>query len=477
VYARVYGKFFNRGEEVLTNGFGAHDAWSSGRGGFRLDAYPNAQNTLTLQGDYYRGGEDYGTNNQNENFSGENILGRWTHSFSEESSTTLQTYYDRTFISVPYAVIPSSAIETGFPAGFLIDTVETFDIDFQHQFSLRERNKVVWGLGYRYTRETDTTQSNIRFLPTVLNQNLFSGFLQDEIKLLDPLSLTLGSKIEHNDYTGFEFEPSGRLQWKVTDKQMVWAAVSRAVRTPSRFDRDLQILDGFNVPVLETILKVPVSPYILLGDPDFVSETVLAYELGYRAQLGSKFALSASSYYNDYSHLRSVGSTPGSFLNLPYSFGNNLEGDTYGMELAGTYQMFDNWRLHAGYDLLREDIHAVPGFVDAAGARYETADPQQQFSIRSSLALTRDVDFDTSVRWIDQFEMVQSPTTPTPSRVPSYFELNARVAWRPVQHLELSVVGQNLLHTRHLEYAPGSGATTTTAAIGRSVYGKASFTW
>ncbi len=478
IYARVYGKYDDRGEEFLTNHAGAHDAWSSGQGGLRIDGYPTAQNNWTLESDYYRGGENYGTNNENENFSGEHVLGRWTHSFSEDSSMSLQTYYDRTFLSVPYQAVPATPIEFGFPAGFLTDSLDTFDIDFQHSFSLWNRNNIVWGLGYRFTRESDETQSDIRFEPPILNQNLFSGFLQDEIKLFEPLSLTIGSKVEHNDYTGFEYEPSGRLQWKITDKQTVWAAVSRAVRTPSRFDRDLQILDGFNVPLLEAIFHAHASPYILLGDPDFISETVLAYELGYRAQLGSKFALSASSYYNDYSHLRSVGTSAPGVLGLPwpYYFGNSLEGDTYGLELAGTYQLLDNWRLHAGYDVEKEDIHAIPGFVDADNGGYDTTYPQQQFSIRSSLALTRDIDFDTTLRWMDRFHMYPSPTGSS-VLVPGYFELNARLAWRPVQHLELSVVGDNLLHAYHVEYASGSGVISSPIAIGRSVYGKASFTW
>jgi iron complex outermembrane receptor protein len=473
VYFRIYGKYFDRDSEVLTNGSNPHDSWSRGQGGFRLDAQPSSQNDLTLQGDYYSGGEDM-VGLGSENFAGGNVLSRWTHRFSDDSDLNLQLYFDRTFLSVPYPAYAPGPNFTGFPAGDLTDYLDTYDLNFQDRFPLGKYNKVVWGLGYRFTHEVDQDVSLTRFSPPGLDQNLFSGFLQDEIMLHQKVFLTLGSKLEHNDYTGFEVEPSARLQFNITDKQMVWAAVSRAVRTPSRFDRDLQVLDGvYGIPA-----PFRVSPYLLSGNPDFVSETVLAYELGYRAQLGSKVSTSASAFYNVYNDLRSVSSTPTSFLyplSLPDYFGNDLEGDTYGLELSANYQVLENWRLHAGYDLLKEDIHSKPGHVDVDGARFETADPQQQFSIRSSLSLTRDVDLDATLRWVDELHIVQSPTDgPALGTIPSYFELGARIAWRVTKHLELSLVGENLLHAHHVEYGfPNSSQE----AIERSAYGKVSYSW
>jgi iron complex outermembrane recepter protein len=328
----------------------------------------------------------------------------------------------------------------------------------------------VWGLGYRFTHENDQDLSIVRFDPETLDQSLYSAFLQDEVTLAKNVALTVGSKLEHNGYTGLEVEPSTRIRWNFAPTQMVWAAVSRAVRTPSRYDHDLEVVSGLeNAPAP---YHFPVD--YLDGSSDFVSETEIAYELGYRAELNNKTSVSISTYYNSYNDVRSTSATAATaFDPFPYPvyFQNNLEGHTYGVELTANYQLESWWRLHAGYDLLRENIHAKPGETDATGALNETADPEHQFSVRSSMDLPHNVDFDAALRWVDSFTIDNGPTGgPVSGTVPSYFELNARVAWRLSQKLELSVVGQNLLHDRHVEYGYPSPAREE---IARSVYGKA----
>jgi iron complex outermembrane receptor protein len=296
-------------------------------------------------------------------------------------------------------------------------------------------------------------------LPATLDQNLFNVFAQDQIKLRDDLFFTLGTKVEHNDYTGFEVEPSARLQWNVANKQMLWAAVSRAVRTPSRLDRDLYEPTGLAAP-LQSVLD---------GSTGFTSETLIAYELGYRAQLGSKVSGSVSTFYNDYDNIRSTTPGPASSNDFPIILQNNLEGETYGVEISGDYQMLDWWRWHAGYDYLREHVHVKPGETDFTNGLNETADPQNQVFLRSSMDLPQNLQFDTDWRFIDSLVISNGPTAAT---VPSYFELNARLAWHPTPNLELSIVGENLLHDYHVEYGfPNS----TQEAIQRSVYGK--ITW
>ncbi len=474
VYFRIYGKYFDRNSEVFSNGNNAADSWGMGQGGFRIDSEASAQNHLTLQGDFYSQGEDDGSIG-NEKSSGGNVLGRLSHTFSSDSDMSLQLYYDRTFLSQPFSASPAAPpYYTGFSAASLIDELDTYDLDFQHRIHLGERDNVVWGLGYRFTHEVDEDLSVVRFSPPVLNQNLYSGFVQDQIMLHEKLFLTIGSKLEHNDYTGLEAEPSGRLQWNITDKQMVWAAVSRAVRTPSRYDEDLEVVSG---------LVNPPHPYqfptdYLKGGSDFISETEIAYELGYRAQLGARASGSISAFYNDYNDLRSVSSTPTTATYIyPYPdiFQNNLEGDTYGFEASANYQVLDGWRLHGGYDLLKEDIHAKPGSKDVDGALNETADPQQQFSLRSSIDLLRDVELDTMFRWVDKLTIDSSPTGgPIAGTVPSYCEMDARIGSRVSKHLELSLVGQNLLHERHVEYGFPSASREE---IGRSVFVKVSYRW
>src|SRR6185312_9047978 len=220
VYYRVYGKYFQRDNEVFGDGKDAPDSWNMGRGGFRIDAEPSLQNTFTLQGDYYAGHEGVVTGGR-ANVSGGDLLGRWSHTFSESSDMSLQMYYDRTHLVDPIPASVAGTI-TLAPAGTLTDDLDTFDIDFQHHLHLGDWNNIVWGLGYRFTHEVDDNAPALAFLPPTLDHNLFSAFLQDEITLRENLFLTLGTKIEHNDYTGMEVEPSARLQWNVTPKQMLW---------------------------------------------------------------------------------------------------------------------------------------------------------------------------------------------------------------------------------------------------------------
>jgi len=471
VYLRFYGKYFNLGDEVTSAGANAQDSWHMGRAGFRMDAAAAGQNKLTLQGDFYSGTEDYGAAG-GAALSGGNILGRWTHTVSRDSDMSLQIYYDHTYLSQPFAASPPAPFYTGFPAAPLTDALNTYDLDFQYHFGWGERQRFIWGLGYRATREADEDLSVVRFVPPTLDQTLYSGFLQDEIMLGQSVQFTVGSKLEHNDYTGFEVEPNTRLQWNVTSKQMFWAAVSRAVRTPSRYDRDLEVPSGLVNP--PPPFQFPAD--YLKGNPEFVSETLIAYEIGYRTELGSKFSSSVSTFYNTYNDLRSTTATPTTATYVfpyPIFFQNNLEGDTYGLELSLTYQMLNWWRLHLGYDLLRENIHVKPGEVDATGATNETADPQQQFALRSSMDLARNVYLDAALRWVDTLHINNGPTGGSVvGTVPSYFELDTRLAWQATKRLELSLVGQNLLHEYHTEYGFPS---PTREQIARSVFGK--ITW
>ncbi|MDB6046058.1 MAG: TonB-dependent receptor, plug [Gammaproteobacteria bacterium] len=447
---RVYGKYLNRDDEVFENGSPATDGWHHAQGGFRIDSQSSPQNTLSLHGDFYAGHEGMNTGGAIEN-SGGNIVGHWTHVFSDRSDMSLQTYYDRTHLldPVPMFLLGTTPL---VPAGNLRDDLTTYDIDFQHRFALGGRNRVVWGLGYRFTHDVVENAPGLGFSPDVLNQDLFSAFLQDEILLGSDWSVTLGSKLEHNDYTGFEVEPNARVEWSLAPHQALWSAISRAARTPSRIDRD------FSEPAR------PFPLVILAGSGTFGSEYVTAYELGYRGEVASDFTGSISAFYNVYHDVRSTSSTPNTIL--PLFFANNVEGDTYGLELSGNYQVFDGWSLHAGYDLLKENLRVQPGQFDFSNARNETADPQQQVSLRSSMNLPARVELDTTLRWVDLLKTNNGPALGT---VPSYLEMDTRLAWHAAKGLELSVVGQNLLHDHHAEYGfPGP----TRVAIERNVYGK-----
>jgi iron complex outermembrane recepter protein len=448
---RVYGKYFDRDDEVFPGGQPAGDGWHQAQTGFRIDSTGSARDLLSLHGDFYQGHAGIDTGGAAQTTGG-NVLGRWTHTVSDESDLNLQTYYDRTHLIDP---IPQ-AVLNGFilaPAGLLHDDLTTYDIDLQHRFALGG-NRLVWGLGYRYTHDAVENAPGLGFLPTILNQSLFSAFLQDEIAIRTDWSLILGSKIEHNDYTGFEFEPNIRLRWSFAQDHSLWSAISRAARTPSRIDRDL---------------AEPAPPHltILKGGSDYGSEYVTAYELGYKGRISSGSTGSVTVFRNDYRDVRSTSFTPGTII--PVFFANNLAGHTEGAEVTADAQLLESWSLHAGYNYLHESLHVRPGQFDLNNALNETADPKHRISVRSSLSLPARLHWDAAVRWVDALVVNSGAIAGT---VPAYFELDSRIGWALSPHLEVSVTGQNLLHGQHPEYGFPSPARVQ---IERSVYGK--ITW
>ncbi len=426
---RVYGKFFDRDSVVLRNGLDAADDWHMGQGGFRLDWDALKANRFTLQGDYYSG--RMGQRAADDTVvDGGNVIGRWSHSFSEKSDLKLQLYYDRTHRRIP---------------NIFAEVLDTYDVDFQHRFPLGDRQHIVWGLGYRLNKDYVINGPGLAFLPPRISPQSFSGFVQDEIAIVrDRLHLTIGTKIEHNELTGFEYQPNGRLAWKVSQRQTIWGAISRAVRTPSRIDREL---------------FVPGSPpFLLAGGPGFISEELWSYELGYRTQPSERLSLSLATFYNVYDDLRSVErlNPPASF---PLVIANGLKGESYGAELTGDYRIADWWRLRAGYSELRIHIRPGPGSTDTTRGSGESHDPNRQLFLRSSVDLPHDVEFDAAFRFVGS---IANQT------LPAYSELDVRWAWRPNPRLEFSIVGQNLLHDRHAEF----GSPNSRKEIERSVYGK-----
>jgi iron complex outermembrane receptor protein len=445
---RVYGKYFDRGDESLADGSRAADSWHQAQGGFRMDSTLSSQDDLNVHGDFYDGRENE-TGINTARTGGGNLVGQWSHQFDSGSQMSLQSYYDRTHLADPIGESFIGTIPIA-PAGFLIDDLTTADVDFQYQLQLGAHH-LVWGVGYRHTHDVVQNAPGLGLFPTTLNQDLYSAFLQDELALRSDLSLTAGSKIEHNDYTGFEFEPNLRLTWSGLQNQAVWGAISRAVRTPSRVDEDLKE-------------AAPPRLVILEGASDFKSEEVIAYELGYRARLDGHTTVTLSTYYNDYDDVRSTSFTPATLI--PFFFQNNLEGHTYGAELSANYQALDDWTLHLGYDLLQEHLHVKPGQFDLDAALNETSDPQQQVALRSSATFIGSIELDTTLRWVDT---LRTNNGSTPGIVPSYFGLDGRLAWHSARGIELSLVAQNILSPRHVEYGYPSPLREQ---IDRSVFAK-----
>jgi iron complex outermembrane receptor protein len=430
---RLYAEGFGRGSTARADGTDPRDSWGMGQGGLRMDWKSGGPDAFTVQSDYYDGRPDADGRGRTVTRGG-NALGRWTRTLSEGSDLQVQAYYDRAW--------------RDFGIG-LTEDLATYDFDGQHRFQLGRRQEVVWGLTARVMVDHTESDTILTFQPEKRTLQLYSGFVQDEIALSgERLRLSLGSKFEHNSYTGFEVQPSARLAWTPAARHTVWAAVSRAVRTPSRIDRDFFVFLAPSVPVL-----VPGN---------IQSEKLIAYEVGWRAQPDPRVSASVSTFYNDYHDLRTteLGPPP---TGLPITLRNGLRGHTYGAELAGTFQVSERWRLRGGYTFLKKKLSLKPGSTDLNAGRGEGNDPEHQFMIQSSADLPARLQLDGVFRFVD--------VLPDP-RTPSYAELDLRLAWSATEHLELAIVGQNLLHDEHAEFGT---RTPTTREFQRGVYGR--ITW
>lgn len=445
-YFRVYSKYFNRDDGTQPTGGSGKDGWDVFRGGFRIDSYPADRDQWTLLGDIYDGGigqtgtihsltapisQSYTHENS---INGGNILARWKRTFSEDSDMILQIYYDR---------------EKRLTRA-LNETLNTYDIDFQHRFPLNDSHEFTWGLGYRLDRHTLDGTFNYSLNPRHRDLNIYSGFLQDRITLVeDKLQLTVGTKIEHNNFCGFEFQPSGRLMWTPDNRNTIWGAVTRAIKTPNRYDRDSTTSWGV----------FQIGPSIVsqeaYGDDDVDREEVIAYELGYRTKPTDKLFLDFTGFVNIYDDIMSPErianiSKPG-YTIWPYTIGNNLDGETYGVEVSATYQASKNWRLNAGYTFLQIQLHP-----DSPATTYdvevEKDSPHNRFHLRSYLDLRDDLELDFSLYYVDNVPAYD---------ISSYVRFDVRLGWHVTKNLELSVVGQDLFDKRHPEFGAEAGQVPT----------------
>lgn len=410
---RIYGKYFDRDNTERANGSAVRDGWDKGQLGFRAD-WGGATRNFTVQGDAYRGELEQALPGTSR-IEGLNLLGRWSERLADGSNLRLQAYYDR--------------IERNQPGTFR-EELDIFDFDFQHALKPLGAHRLLWGGGYRYARDHVGNSAVLAFLPADVDLNWWNVFVQDEIALRKGLELTLGAKLEGNDYTGVEVLPSVRLAWKLAPDRLVWSAISRAVRAPSRLDRDFFIF---------------VPPLPLNGGPNFRSEISNVIELGYRAQPTSAISYSVTAFYHDHDRQRSVEPAPGGGFVLD----NKIEGSTYGVEAWGNYRVTGNWRLSGGLVLLKQNLRLKPDSRDfASGVSALGNDPSHQWMLRSAFDLTPRHEFDVMVRHIGA---LPSPT------VPDYTAVDARLGWRARRDVELSLTVQNLFDSKHPEF--GSPAT------------------
>lgn len=461
-YYRVYGKYRDVDDQAFADGSTAHDGWEALRGGFRIDRYASDADTLTFQGDVYaqRLGEtgvipsltpptfvrrvDDVSNN-----GGGNVLARWTHVVSPTSDFALQIYYDN--------LRRSSTLGSY--------TIDTFDLDFQHRFRPLDGHELIWGAGFRFNADRYHLKNVVSINPDSRDAYLVSAFVQDDVTLVkDRLHLIVGSKFEQNSYTGFEFQPSARVLWTPNDRNTFWGSVSRAVRTPSRADEDAQLVLS-RVVDPQSGLPVDVD---FVGNNQVYSEQLIAYELGYRAQVSKAFSVDVAAFYNRYDNLLSlqpgapalVFTPPTPHVRIDVSRMNKRKAETYGAEVAANWNVTDNWRLTGSYTFLTALIHSTSSdrsLDPETGA--EDNVPRNQLQLRSYLDVTKDLELNAAAYYV---ENLAGPG------VPSYVRVDLGMTWRPKKDVELTVGVQNLLDDRHPEFGGQFGVAST--EVQRTVY-------
>lgn len=468
---RFYSKYFNQAQMLDINGQNGADGWHALRSGFRIDSTISARDSLMFEGDLSVGREgELGfvlpsvtspglvPVAEQINLGDGSFAGVWNHSISPSSSTTLQLSYDRHVRDDPQNP----------------ELRDTLDLDFQHQFAWGNRQDIVWGLGYRYTPDKIQGSLTVAMNPVRRSLQVCDAFVQDEFALIpDVLYLTLGSKFEHNDYTGFEIMPDVRVAWIPAHRHMVWAAVSRDLRAPSRNDTNLVLNIGTGPAGPPNLLR-------LLGNPNFKDEKLIAYQLGYRTTFSDRVSVDLAAYYNDYDGLQTTEpgtpfeetNPPPAHLVQPFTYENLLYGETHGIEAAANWKVTNRWTISPGYAFEQIHMHTDPTSQDTqSGPFIEGASPRQSAQLRSHLALPRGLAWDTSAFFVGRLTH-QGPFSNV--AMPAYTRLDTGLTWKLREGLSFSVFGQNLVKDHHPEFQDVDGAMQN-GQIKRSVYGK--FTW
>ncbi len=456
-YYRVFARYFDRGATFRAAPAGPDD-WQAGHAGFRTDWDLSGRDTLTVQGDIYRGdigrlapsitviGRPGPTGRLRVAVGGGNVLARWRRAVSPGSDLQFRVYYDRTHRDDPS----------------FTDHLDTVDLDFQHRFAPGSRHEVTWSGTYRTTGNRNESGGIFAVEPEYARDDLVSGFVQDQVRLSDTLRLTVGTKLEHNDFSGFEVQPSARAAWDALPGHTLWGAVSRAVRVPTRFERDIAV-DATN-PAIDPVVR-------LVGNPEFDSERLLAYEGGHRWRPRDGLAFDTAAFHNRYDGLASLelgdpALDPRSGRTiLPLRAENLTSGRASGIETFVTYAPIAPLRISASYSYL--DLSLDPAGADLnRGQFFEGSTPRHQFGLRSSADLPGRFRLDALFRRIAAIRQI--PEIVSGEGFPGYSSLDLRLAWDGWRQMEIALVGQNLLHDHHLEFGPPAAR----GEVQRGVYAK-----
>jgi iron complex outermembrane recepter protein len=460
MYYRVFAKYQNDAPEDYPAG-ASSDGWDLGHVGFRTDWKADSADAFTVQGDAYDGrigqvtpavsiiGRPEPTPPLVVGVGGGNVLAHWQHTMSDDSDYEVRVYYDYTHRDDPT----------------FNDDLATLDIDFLEHLPLGQVQTITWGMTGRTMDDIFHGKGLVTLNPPDSRYNLASGFVQDEVSLPHSVHLTLGTKLEHNDFSGFEVQPSVRAAWDVSDTGTLWSAVSRAVRVPTRIeqDEDIAATNPAGNPVI-----------ILLGNRNFHAEQVLAFELGYRWRPLSDLSLDLAAFRNRYTGLASLelgspylDAATGQII-YPLLTENLIDGHATGLEGLAQYSPVDWWRLSVNYSYIQMSL--TPLGEDLNRNRfYAGSTPRNQAGIQSYFDLPHNVELYGGVRVLSAIETLPEIVNGTGD--PGYQELDLNAIWHVNPRLTLSLEGDSLLHSSHIEF----GDPEERSAIRRSVFGR--LTW
>lgn len=448
---RVYAKYRDLTDFNAMDGSDLNMNLEGYSTGFRTDLTPDRESKLTIQGDAIVGNAQgfisttdvptasmvqQDVNSELEDF---NLLAHYRRDLGENTALDFQ----------------SSLSRFAFRSPIFESHVDSLDFDFHHEFSPLANHKAQWGLGYRLTRMNSSTETaSLDFVEDDLDLPIYSAFIQDEISLAqDAVVLTLGTKFEHNRFTGLEILPSASLLWHVTDEHALWGAVSRSVRTPSIVDRYI------NTPIKIETVATGLGPMplqaSLVGNQNLDSESFLIWELGHRYTPNAKFFLDTALFYTRSSDMISYGydqnttypaQAPTHHLQLDLDLQNAESYSAYGVELSAIYVPLPWWKLRGWYTFFRDDFTFKAQGEDAFADINGQMSPRHQLFLRSSMDLPHDTELDIMGRYVSELPAVD---------VPDYVTMDARLGWVINKNTEIALIGKNLFQSRHVESGAG----------------------
>jgi len=458
---RVYAKAFKQDASRKPPTAGGdsrqdtYDEWDGFRTGFRADW----ADQFTLQGDAYRTDTDQlrpafsliapyaPIRQQRIRYQGVNLLGRWASKHQDGSQLSIQTYVDWAKRDEPF--------------NFIDDRI-TYDLEAQYNLAPLATHDVILGAGYRYLSDDQRGDKNTSFSPQQRHNSLYSAFAQDKITLApDTVFLTLGAKFEHNEFSGFEFQPNARLQWHPAHNHTLWASLARAVRTPTPIEEDL-------TSTLATAENVRAA---FVPNDDFKSEKLIAYELGYRHQFSPNLSLDVAAFHNDYDYLSTTmadadnvtliinGIDPPHIL-IPFKFTNDMKGNSEGAEVAINWAVNKDLKIAATYSYLHMSLSALDPTQEAA----ENIAPEHQAGLKLFWNISSNWTLDTMTTYVDELPA---------SNVDSYIRLDINLGTQLSNNMRLNITGQNLTDSHHREFS--STDDINVGEIERSIFAK--LTW